>query len=460
MKSGKNRNKCSAFIAVALILLASIVVLAACEQPLTDESTGSAETESSQDAVDNGDQDESSAVEETEPHRLPDPYVGADVSEILYAERAGVQFADIDGTEKSGLEILRDHGYDLARIRVNVEPPGNFAQAVGGQEGNYGMHTDVDYLVDTAIAADELGFRIALNFHYSDWWADPGNQWIPEVWWNDPEKNPYAGEDDYPSLESLEDKVYEHTKEVMELLRAEGIIPEIVQIGNEMQGGMLHPVGAPWGDPWGWSHEEYNVGDWDAMVSLIQAGIRGVEDAMDGAERPLIMMHHHYDGDDVSWFFDELTDSGVDYDLIGLSYYPMWHNTIEGFAEDMQDLHDHYNGEIDIYIVEVAYYWTESEANYFAEDWSPYYGIEPLEEGPFPETQQGQFDYLQAVRTAVEDIESIKGMWYWGAGWSQATTGAGWLSAPGWADDDAATRSLFDHTGKATKGIEGLFVLD
>ena len=363
--------------------------------------------------------------------------IGADVSEILYAQQNDVVYKDRDGREADGLEILSDYGYSGARIRVNVDPPGNFEAAVDGKEGNYGLHTDQDYLIDTATAADELGMKIVLTFFYSDWWADPGHQLIPETWLDE------EGEIEF---EELKNNVYQHSKNTIEVLKEAGVMPEMVQIGNEIQGGILHPYGQYWSDIW----EDEDQG-WEKFAELLNSGIEGVKDGSGEKTAPEIIMHHHYGGDDVTWFYNQLTEEGVNWDVIGLSYYPMWHNTITGFFEDIKDVADYYGSEHDIYLIETAYYWRETEAGYWDEDWNPYY-----EEGPpYPQTQQGQYNYLQEIRRGLEEIETVKGIFYWGAGWTQSEK---WLEAPGWDDDDAAARSLFDDNARATRGIEGLFL--
>ncbi len=336
--------------------------------------------------------------------------VGFDASEAKAAEDAGVEFKDIDGQIKPALQIFKDHGYSWVRIRKMVDP------AIDS-DGNYGLLQDLDYVKTMARDAKKLGLKFLLNFHYSHWWADPENQWTPPRW---KEK----------SLSELTQAVYDYTHEIITELRKQNTMPDMVQIGNEIRGGMLWPVGKI-------GEEEES---WDNLVTLSNAAVNAVKDASELSSRPLIMIHIHGGGDLVGteWFFDNFVAHGGEFDVIGLSYYPMWHGTFKDLEKNIISNIKTYKKEV--YIIETSYYWDTNKNGYRDA------------EVPYSQTPQGQYDYLQDLKKVIKKT-GAKGVFYWGSHWTQSDK---WLVAPGWSDDDASRRSLFDDEAKATKGIRGL----
>ncbi|MGO9862695.1 MAG: arabinogalactan endo-beta-1,4-galactanase [Terriglobales bacterium] len=306
--------------------------------------------------------------------------IGADVSFLRAAEKSGTVFKD-SGQAKAGLEILKDHGYTWVRLRLFHTPTD--------------LPNNLEYTIASAKAAKELGFRLLLDLHYSDTWADPGKQFTPKAW----ERLPHG---------QLKSAVFEYTKATLAAFRAAEVLPDMVQIGNEVIHGMLWPDG--------------RLPDhWDNFAELIQAGIAGVEAGAGDGQRPRIMIHIDRGGDRASTknFFDRLDSFHVNYDVIGQSYYPWWHGSLNDLRENMIFMALEYKK--DIVVVETAYNWKVSE-----------YTKKP---GPFPETPEGQRQFLEEVNRVVQQTPNGLGKGiFW---WEPAVTGP------------LGSRSFFDDSGNA-----------
>lgn len=327
---------------------------------------------------------------------------GIDVSEARGAEARGVAFKDTTGVVKPALQIVQDHSYNWVRVRLMVDP-----------DGRYGLFQDLPYVKAVMKDAKARGLKVLLDLHYSHWWTDPGNQWTPARW---------AGQD----VNALSSSVYTYTKDVITQLRAQGTAPDMVQVGNEINAGMLWDVG-----------RSSNMAN---FVKLTNAGATAVRDASAGAaSMPAIMVHIAKTGnaaETVAWYKSFVAAGGW-LDTIGLSYYPMWHGDFANLSGTVSALRSNFSWA-KVYITETALYWSANQAGYTTL--------------PYPQTPQGQYDYLKALTPVVRNAGG-SGIFYWGAFWSQSGK---WLTAPDWKDDDASRRSLFDDGGRATKAIDGL----
>ncbi|WP_019586041.1 glycosyl hydrolase 53 family protein [Deinococcus apachensis] len=355
----------------------------------------------------------SACTQVTIPEATGDTWIrGLDVSEAREAEAAGVQFRDRDGTVKPALQIVRDHEYNWVRVRLMIDP----------DVKAYGLAQDLPYVKAVMRDAKKQNLKVLLDLHYSHWWADPGNQWTPERW---------KGQD----LTTLSASVYDYTRDVITQLRDQDTPPDMVQIGNEINAGMLWETGRL-----KWESGQLTTGSMAALVRLTNAGATAVRDASGGRDRmPPIMVHIAKTGDaaaTVAWY-RAFIDAGGWVDVIGLSYYPSWHGDFSGLGETIRALRSNFT-QTKVYVAETAYYWDKNQV-----------GTTNL---PYPETPQGQYDFLQALTPVVKDAGG-SGIFYWGAFWSQSSR---WLNAPGWKDDDASRRSLFDDDARATVGIDGL----
>lgn len=305
--------------------------------------------------------------------------IGADLSFLKQQEDAGKRFKD-QGQVLPGLEIFRKHGYGWVRLRLFHTPA----------HSPVPLPNTLAYTLAMAKQAKAKGFRLLLDFHYSDTWADPGNQQVPKAWAG----LPHA---------TLIDSVQAYTRDVIARFGAEGALPDMVQIGNEINNGMMWPDGKD---------------DWDKLADLIKAGSRGVEQGRGGASMPAIMLHIACGGDTAvtKWFFDNAEKSGIAYDVIGQSYYPLWQGTPADLARNLGFMAGRYAK--DIMVVETAF--------------APYPSGHPAGVSPFPLTDAGQGEFLREIDRLVRATPGGRGKgWMW---WEP--TGDEYLGTP---------RGLFDR---------------
>jgi len=318
--------------------------------------------------------------------------IGADLSFLKQAEERGAVFKD-GGVAKPGLQIFKDHGYNWIRLRLFHSPTN--------------LPNNLDYTLALAKQAHELKFKFLLNFHYSDTWADPQKQFPPTAW---------RGK----SHAELVQAVRDYTRDTINTFREAGVLPDMVQIGNEITPGMLWPDGKL-------------PQNWDNFAELVKAGIRGVEDSRGTNTRPRIMIHIDQGGNKArtKWFFDKLNSYGADYDVIGQSYYPWWHGSLLDLRENLHFMATSY--QKDIMLVEVAYCWRPTE-----------YRNKPA---PFPETPEGQREFLEEVNRLVLNTPDNRGIGiFW---WEPAVTGR--LRNRGCFDDDGNALPVINVFDRWTK---------
>nr|WP_315144974.1 glycosyl hydrolase 53 family protein [uncultured Flavobacterium sp.] len=244
---------------------------------------------------------------------------GADVSWLPQMEATGYRFYDTDGKEKDCLQLLKERGMNTIRLRVFVNPSQDKASG----------HCSKEETVAMALRAQKAKMRIMIDFHYSDTWADPAKQAKPAAWAN-------------LSFDALQNKVYEHTFNVLTALKKAGVTPEWVQVGNEIPGGMLWPDGS--------------TNNWAQLAQLLNKGYEATK-----AVNPKIKVIVHVDegnnNEKFRWFFDKATEHQVKYDVIGLSYYPFWikkdySETIADLQNNLNDMASRYQKEV--MVVEVG----------------------------------------------------------------------------------------------------------
>ncbi len=210
---------------------------------------------------------------------------GADVGWLSQMEYYKYVFKDDSGNQKNCLEILKEKGINALRFRVWVNPTGNFC----GKR-------DVAYM---AHRADSMGFKVMIDFHMSDTWADPGHQTKPTAWAKD-------------SFSQLQTDVYNHVYGVLDTLKSIGVIPKWVQIGNETNDGML------WEDGRASTHMSN-------FAALINSGYKAAKD-VDTSIQVIVHLSNTHDDAMYRWMFDGLKNNGAKWDIIGMSVYPTWAN--------------------------------------------------------------------------------------------------------------------------------------
>lgn len=241
---------------------------------------------------------------------------GADVGWLPQMEESGFVFKNDDGNEQDVLQILKEHGIDSIRLRTWVNPSDN------PQSG----HCSTQETVDMAVRAKNMGFKIMIDFHYSDSWADPGQQNIPEVWKND-------------DLSQMKTHLYDYTYDVMSKLNAVGVTPEWVQVGNEINPGMLLPMGS--------------LTNPSNLAELINSGYNAVK-AVSPTSKVIIHRANGYDNANFRNLFDKLEANGAKYDVIGVSYYPEgdYTSSIDALGNNLNDMASRYGKEV--MVVEVG----------------------------------------------------------------------------------------------------------
>lgn len=345
---------------------------------------------------------------------------GADVSIMPELERNGTKFYD-NGIEQDGLTILKNHGVNWIRVRIWNNP------YVVGPEGVGGGNTDEAKAIEMAKRAKALGMKVLVDFHYSDFWVDPGQQKKPDAWKND-------------SGDKLVDDVYAYTAKVMQDFNAQGVTPDMVQVGNELNNGMLWPEA---------QLTEDNPNGYKFLAKLLNAGLQAVHDNdKDNKVKTMI----HLAGVDVNLyhtFFDNLIVKNKvnDFDIIGMSFYPFWHGTMDDLKNTMNDVSAKYNK--DVIAVETAFCYTLEDADFEKNN----FGTNEEKVGGYKATVQGQATGLRDVMATVASVNDNRGLgiFYWAPDWV-INEKVGWKSNGGGNGWDNLT--LFDTKGNALESMD------
>ena len=324
---------------------------------------------------------------------------GADISALERIEQAGGVFRD-GGVAGDAIAILRSHGCNIFRLRIFVNPDHTEVQV-----------NDLDYTVRMAGRIKAAGAKLLLDFHYSDTWADPSRQTTPAAW---------------AALDSaaLEQRVESYSASVITRLKEAGALPDIVQVGNEVDAGMLWPFGRVGG-------ADDTPAQWDRFTRLLKAGIRGVRGALGPGDTVRILLHYSQGTSTggTQWFFDHITQYGVPYDVIGLSYYPWWHGALAYLRTNLQDAAVRYSR--DVMVVETTFPWREGGVDASA----PYASTLA-----WAATPAGQAQFLSDVLAAAASAPSGhgKGVIWW---YPEA------IQVPGLFVWGGGSLSLFDASG-------------
>lgn len=332
-------------------------------------------------------------------------YRGADLSFLPEIEQAGTKFYDSTG-EKPALSIFKEYGCNLVRVRLWCQPATE--------------HSGLQEVLGFCKKVHDAGLQVFLDFHYSDTWADPSHQYVPGAW-------------AALNIDGLKDSVKAYTQRVISLLKAQNTLPAIVQVGNEINAGMMWPAGkvSTFTDP-----------NWPNFVALIKSGIEGIK-AVDAGNNILIMLHYAgFDG--AADFFTKMNLQNVQYDIAGVSYYPLWHGkNLDVVQQQLNGIASAVNKKV--FIAETAYPFTlqwNDNTNNSVGDASQ---LIPA----YPATPDGQLAFLQQLKTIVAAVPNNAGIGicYWAPDWV-AFRGPNAING-----SNAENLALFDFTNKALPGM-------
>ncbi|HBL5000865.1 arabinogalactan endo-beta-1,4-galactanase [Enterobacter cloacae] len=355
---------------------------------------------------------------------------GADISTLLEAEQHGAKFYNQNGQQQDAIAILKANGVNYVRLRLWVDPQDASGKTYGGGSNN------LENTIALAKRVKAQGLKLLLDFHYSDFWTDPGKQLKPKAW----EKM------DYPQLKTA---IHDYTRDTIARFKQEGVLPDMVQIGNEINGGMLWPEGKSWGQ---------GGGEFDRLAGLLNAAIGGLKENLTGGEQVKIMLHlaEGTKNDTFRWWFDEIAKRGVPFDIIGLSMYTYWNGPISALKANMDDISRRYNK--DVIVVEAAYGYTLDNCDNAENSFQ----AKEEKDGGYPGTVQGQYDYIHDLMQSVIDVPDHrgKGIFYWEPTWI-AVPGTTWATKAGmkyihdeWKEGNAReNQALFDCQGKVLPSI-------
>ena len=339
----------------------------------------------------------------------PFRYVGGDVSLLPDYEAARAKYYDSNGKPINDvLKFCYDEGMNCMRVRLFVNP-----DDYTGSDKDANAKQDLDYIIPLCQRIKEDGLALMLDFHYSDTWADPGKQWTPQAWKNLSDTELYK-------------KIYDYTKESLQTLKDNGVVPDFIQPGNEISYGML------WG-PVGTSNPKRvhasQDANWGRFLTLLNNAIRACREVCPDAG---IVIHTERVAQ--TWylqeFYNRLKNYNLDYDIIGLSYYPYFHGSMSVLDEALTVL-EHDFPEKQLMLVETGY---------------PYAWEVPgtNQKVDYPYTEDGQDAFAKALVDTLLKHETCTGLFWWWFEYNAKNTNlSGWYNAP-----------LFDsRTGRVTKAF-------
>ena len=360
---------------------------------------------------------------------LPEDFIfGMDASAVPSLEKSGVKYHNYNNEEQDVFRTLAESGVNYIRVRVWNDPYDEKGNGYGG--GN----CDIQTAVDIGRRATRYGMKLLVDFHYSDFWADPGKQMTPKAWKG-------------MSIEEKTDALYGYTVESLQKLQDAKVDVGMVQIGNETTGGMSGET------------------DWKKITQLMRAGAKAVREVY-----PDAMVAIHFANPEKTGSYADhakrLDYYGVDYDVFASSYYPFWHGTLENLSQVLTQVHETYGKKV--MVVETSYAYTPDDTDFNGNT----IGAGSLVTRNYPYTVQGQASCIRDVIDCVARIPGGIGVCYWEGTWITVGQnsweenhekwekfGSGWASsyAAGYDPNDAGkyyggcavdNQAMFDAQGK------------
>lgn len=349
---------------------------------------------------------------------------GVDVSMIKELESYGASYY-LNGKREDLFYLLKKCGANMVRIRIWPDPYDEDGNPYGG-----GMN-DLQTTIEIARRTVENGMEFMLDFHYSDFWADPAKQVKPKAW-------------EKLTGKALETAVYLHTVDSLKALKNQKLVPTMVQVGNEITKGLLWPDGY--------------VDQTESMAALLNAGIRGVREECPDAK---IVLHLDFGTDNQMYrqWFDKINPYELDFDVIGLSYYPHWNGSLKLLLDNMNDISRRYHKEVLVAETSIGYT-TDTlgcKGIVFSEEQERATG--------YPATMEGQEAFLRDLFMTVRNVEAEKGIgvFYWEPAWLPipdctwaSESGSLYMKDKVEAGNAMANQALFDASGNANSALLNL----
>jgi arabinogalactan endo-1,4-beta-galactosidase len=345
---------------------------------------------------------------------------GADLSNLAKNEDKGAAYFDAAGRPVDAVEAFADAGATMVRLKVWVDPADGY--------------NTTDEVVATARRAKAAGMEVLVDFHYSDRWTDPGAQGMPAAWV-------------HLAPEAVADAVYRHTHGVLTALKDAGATADAVQVGNEINPGMLWPLGQTWDVIPG---DGVEGAQWDNLALFLSAGSRAVKDVDPGTDVILHLTNINNGIGGLTWWFDEVTARGVQFDTIGLSYYGYWHGSMADLQNAVTTLSARYDR--DVLVVENSYPFTLADDP--ANPWENVVDLESELVPGYPATPEGQAANFRAVQDVVASAPGGRGIGVvsWEPAWT-AVEGNGWDPADPASGNAWENQAMFDADGRALPAL-------
>ena len=363
-------------------------------------------------------------------------FVGGDISLLTKYETNGAKYYDLDGKAITDmLGFFKQQGLNAMRVRLFVDPT---------KSGDIAACQDLPYVKALGKRIKEAGFSLMLDFHYSDTWADPGKQWTPDSWktLNDAD---------------LATKLYEYTKDCLTQMVAAGATPDLIQTGNEISYGMLWGTKAAVGsNNTNRCYTNSPTANWTRFFNLLKKAGQACREVCPNAK---IILHSERAATTsiLTDYFDRMKSNGIDYDIIGLSYYPFHHGDLATLETALNTIESKNYGK-DIMIVETGYYyaWQPAKKSTANPD-----GIEFDYSATYPITPAGQQAFTKALVTLLNKHQQVKGLYWWwmeacenGLDWNTKRVSEGWYNAS--LFNDSNTSDVGYPAGKVMPAISEL----
>ena len=363
---------------------------------------------------------------------------GGDITMLNYVEDMGAKFYDTDGTEKDPLDIMKENGVNIVRLRLYNNPgqtvsykPEGGSQLTYALPSGYAGETDI---LNLARRAKAHNMKIELTFHYSDFWTNGEMQFKPKDWEN-------------YNFDQLKTAVYDYTYNFLQKMNGQGTPPDYVSLGNEIQGGLL--FGYYTSDKKQINQVNGYCENMSNVAALLARGSAAVRDACPNSKVVIhLTLSTSVTTDTYAWFFNSMKSYNLDYDVIGASYYPYWTNQRPTMLNELANsMYSSFNKEL--LIMEVGYSWTPYRPS--GRYGGNYEGQLSLNGTPYNEASKaGQKSFMQEVQTVVKNNEHILGYLYWDPVMVEQKVNGSWIQT-GWVQGGGnmvGNTTWFDYEGK------------